>query len=551
MNGARFTAVLAGLAILLAVLAGLDVIAPRSQQESGLVAAEPARSGAWTCTIVDASASSPPHVSAIGAPSDGNAAAEVVLDLIGDGTVGRIQPLAPFPETATGRDLADPIADAGALLARWRRTPAVMARSWQRDASDGPGGTLAGPCVAASSERWVVPGVSTAGGAVASLALTNVFDVDASVSITLATPSGERAPVLLENVVVQRRSVLRIVLNEHAPEERDLGVVVTTRSGRVVVEAVQTFDAAIGGIDGVSLVAAAPEAAEVWTVPWLAGAPAAVSDDGDDGDVAGAGSDGQSGDDDTGDVGIDPTLVDLVGDVDLPGTPAGWLWITNPSDDRATVLVTLHTQTGALLTDILEIITLDPMQVTRLSLDGALPPGVEQVAVTVASENGVPVVVSAATTVASNDVDDTSLAVVAAVAAPAPVWVVPSEPLPGRSTYLAISNPSGADAMVDISLWTAEGILRPDALHGVGIPSGAMRVIELSSLVQADLVDSAAVVTATMGEVVVGHIGRALDGPLDLVVHPGVPSTVWSGGRLVSSTRFDPALANQTRRERD
>ena len=45
-----------------------------------------------------------------------------------------------------------------------------------------------------------------------------------------ATPHGK--PILLENVVVPRHSVRSILVNEHRPEELDVGLLVETRAGR-------------------------------------------------------------------------------------------------------------------------------------------------------------------------------------------------------------------------------------------------------------------------------------------------------------------------------
>ncbi len=552
MTSGRFTAILFGLVLALGLLSALDVVSPDVGDDDQFVRAEAARSGSWTCPLAGLEGGADAHLVAAAPPGDSGIAADVTYDQVLDGDVQRVARTAAFHEQAIGttwpgvRSAVDG-GEAG-LVARWRRQPAAIGRWWQLRADQGPGGILSAPCIAGTSSTWVVPGVSTAGGAEASLVLANPFASDASVVVTLALPDGPQQPVLLENVVVPAQSVTRLRLNEHAPEQRDLGVVVRTRSGRVVVEALQSVNAAIGGIEGVTVVPAAMAGGDAWTVPWLSAEPRPAGeepvDPGADRAPIGDG-DGADGDDEELPT-ADPVRVD-----DLTGDHSSWVWVTNVGDDDAVLLLTLHGPDGSELVDTFDEPVLPPGAVRRIPLDGLLPPGAPRVGITVASENGVPIVAGVATQVADDDEDRTGLSVQLGAPATDRVWVVPGESPVDRRLVLAVVNNGGEPATVALSLWTEAGIVRPAEVQELVLAPGAQQLVDLTDVVAPGMDSQVVFVRAVAGQVVAGRVAWAPDedDDLSLVAHLGVPSAVWSGGTLVPTTRFDPSLTGEVVRE--
>ncbi len=545
MTSGRFTAVLFGLVLLLGLLSALDVVTPEVGERSDLVASEAARSGAWTCPVAGLAPTGQAQLVAAAPPGDSGIAADVTFDQFLDGATTRVVRTAAFPEQAVATPVEGVAASGNVtgdlgIVARWRRQPAALGRSYRVSGDQGPGGVLSAPCIPGTSSTWIVPGVSTAGGAEATLVLSNPFASDASVRITLALPDGPRQPVLLENIVVPAQSVRRLSLNEHAPEERDLGVVVTTRSGRVVVEGMQSVNAAIGGIEGITLTAAAKSGGDSWTIPWLAAEPRPRTDN----DVSDAGD------------GAQPTVVTGDGPVArvvridrLAGDTSSWVWVTNVGDDDAVLLLTVHGPDGSELVDTFDEPVLPPGTIRRIDLDGLLPLGQPRAGITIATENGVPIVASVATQVATDDEDRTGLVVQLGAPATDAVWVVPGEAPEGRRWLLSLVNTGGEDAIVAVSLWTEGGILRPDAVQAVSVPAGTQRLVDLSEVVDPTLAAQVVHVRADAGAVVAGRVGWSTDGGLGLVAHLGVPSSVWSGGLLVPTTRFDPSLTGHVVRE--
>lgn len=576
MNSQRFTAVLFGLALLLGLLSALDVVAPDLGDPPTLTTAEAARSGSWTCSAAGLSQGATVEMTASAAPgglasstaaSDETSptsvdpaggtgvAAEVTYDRFAAGAEARVDRAAPFPEQSATTAIAHPDFPVArvefGVSARWRRQPAAVGRTWERSAEFGPAGLLSAPCVPGSSAVWVLPGLSTAGGAEATVVLSNPFGTDASVTMTLATTTGPEQPSLLENVVVPANSVRLLALNEHAPERRDVGVIVTARSGRVVVEALQSINAAIGGIEGVTVVRAAPAGAATWTIPWVAMSPApaavgtspldpdgsaSVDDEPTSSSSDGAGSADQDGV-------LTPTGdAQMVTREGLDGTPSSWIWVTNVDVDDAILLVTVHGPNGGELVDLGETI-LAPGAVRRIDLDGLTPHA--RAAVTVGTENGVNIVASVGTQVADSDEDRTGIAVQLGAADPDPIWVLPGEAPAGRRQVLSLVNPGGEVATVAISMWTSEGIVRPASAQLIEVPPGTQRLVDLANVLDVSLSSSVVFVQAISGAVVAGRVGFADEARLDLIANVGVPSSVWRGGTLVPVTRFDPYLTGE------
>ncbi|MFT5222361.1 MAG: hypothetical protein ACI867_000660 [Glaciecola sp.] len=570
MNSSRFTAILFTLALVLGLLSALDVVAPEIGDSPTLTTAEAARSGSWTCPAAGLAEGAELTISAVVPPAaaleeelegdapafvpgplerrfaDAGVPSQVTYDRFGQGSEARVGRAGPFAEQAVNTTIGHPqfplVRDEFAVAARWRRQPAALGRSYERSSAFGPGGLLAAPCVSGSSSMWVLAGLSTAGGAEATIVLSNPFASDASVTVTLATELGPEQPSLLENVVVPAQSVRLLALNEYAPERRDVGVVIRSRSGRVVVEALQSVNAAIGGIEGVTIVPAAPAGASTWTIPWVGITPSPdqlLDADGIDGETDQVQSDASDVPESS------EAQARVIAADDLPGVPSSWVWVTNVGEDDAVLLVTVHGPDGGVLAEIGEDAVLAPGAIRRISLDALAAGAATRAAVTVATENDVPIVASVATQVAASDEDRTGLTVQLGASAPDDVWVLPGESPAGRFHLISLVNPSGDDAVVAISLWTSAGIARPEAVQEVLVPPGTFRLIDITDVLDPELGSSVVFVQAVTGQVVAGRVGYRLQGRLDIVANIGIPSSVWSGGTLVPTTRFDPSLTGE------
>lgn len=584
------------LALVVLVVGGLVVADLRSPStvtdRPTPVAAGPAVGGAWYC--------------AAGAVGDGNDLEVLTASPPGpdtpsdteiralDGTTTRVATQPVFPGSARLTDLDTDEVDGEAVGAavRWWDQPTATSRVWSIDAGEGPSGLVSGPCASAPSPTWYLPGLSTAGGGTARLYLVNPFATDASVSISFTTPAGPEQPILLENISVAESSVEVIELNEFIPRQADIGVVVETRSGRVVVEGVQRLDAAIGGVDAVALVRAAPQLAETWTIPWSLTEPTpevggegtdapdeeegtdAPDDDGDE--VAPADDEpGQPApvptdvptDDDTGtptdgvtetptDGATDPTdeptedptgpapaFDDQVVSTESPGDgTASWIWVSNPGEEPAAVTVTLHASSGAVVPDIGDELLVDAGHVLRVDLRGLLPPGESAAGATIRSENGVPVAAGVSTLLRpeSGDPDTTGYTSQLGWPSPDASWVVPGERMAGRSQVLHLTNPGAETALVDVALWDGAALRRPDGLQGVEVGAGAL--VELDVTDDLDGAEqSVAFVTATEGSIVAGRHSFGSE-VADWVAHTGVPARLWSGGDVVPPVDHDPQL---------
>lgn len=495
----RWVPVLAIVA-LVAVGVGVDRLDPSTATaRPEPVPAGAAVSGAWYCAAGDTAESAEMRVIAAAPPNDAGTPAEVTIDSFSAGVTARSLDTHVNPGSSARRDLPSGLGEVG-IAARWWEAPAAVTRSAFVRPAGGPEGYLEGPCVPEPSPTWIVPGVATAGGAQAVLVLANPFDTDASVAVTFTTPEGPIEPKLLENVVVPKRSTRSVLLNEHAPERPDLGVVVTTRAGRVVAEGVQTLSAAIGGVDGVSLVPAAARPAENWTVPWL-----------------------EVGGEDT----------------------QSWLWVSNVADRPAALALTLHTPTGGVVPDTLDELTVAPGETRRVDLRGLLPEGTTRSGVTVRSENSVPITVSAATRFAGPDPARTGFAVRLGATDPDRLWVLTGGPTRGRDTRLSLVNPGSERAVIDVLVWSADGAVRPRELQGVTVAPGSLRIVDVTGFLPAEADDHTLFVTAREGSVVAGRQAEDRTGTRRLVATLGVPGALWAGGEIVPPVEFAPALTQR------
>ncbi|MDP9021562.1 MAG: DUF5719 family protein [Actinomycetota bacterium] len=480
--------------VALGIVAGvaLDLLTPAASDPPATTAAGPAVSGAWYCAAGDTATGNGMFV--ITAVPPGSATGSVVrVDTVGGGEIARGAEAEVFAGGVRVDGLPPERAEAG-VSARWWRTPAAVTRVWVRGQPGEPAGLVEGPCVAEPSPTWYLPGVNTAGGAQAAISLVNPFDVDAAVAVDLLTPDGVQRPERLKNVGIPARTVKTIPLNEHAPELADLGAVVRLRAGRVVAEAWQSMDPAVGGVEGMTLAPLAPAPQDTWTVPWV-----------------------------------------------RTGDAESWLWVANTSEGPASLAVTVHTPDGGAPPEGLEELTVPGESVHRIDLRGALPEDVRSAGVTVTSSNGVPVVVSAATRITNPDPERTGFSILLGEPAPDPQWVISTGPLRGRHEVLHLVNPTSQPLTVEIIAASATSAVSPDDWRELAVPPGAAIDVDISA--EGDDLDQHAIfVQADGGGVVAGLHSVERSGPMRLLAHAGVPSRLWAGGQPVPPVRFAPGL---------
>lgn len=485
------------------------ISAPPEPVETAPVTAPPATAGAAFCGVGQPGDDGAFEVVAAAPPADGSRPSQVAVNSFRDGTLESLREGPVFPSSsATVPVVTGP--EGTGIVTRWRGAPSATTRIWRPQEATTPPTVVAGPCPTSTSPRWVVPGLATAGGATADLVIANPFGSDAAVSVAFTTPNGLREPRLLANIAVSGRSVKTISVNEHAPAEPDLGAIVTVRSGRAIVEGIQRLDAAIGGVNAASLATAAPTAATTWTVPWF----------------------------------------EVDGD-----TSESWLWVTNPDDVSASLTLTLHTDTGGTVPEGLVELDVGPGQVRRVDLRDLVP--ATQAAVTVRSDNGVPVVVSGVTRMQLGSPERSGMAVQLAQPETASTWVLTMPLGADRASVVHLANPAGEDAVVSISLWGGAGVIRPPELARITIPPGGVTARTLTEHLPQTEGTATAFVEAETGAVVAGveSMVDPADGEdgegeagspgsaLELVAYPGVPSTLWAGGGSVPPVSYGASLA--------
>lgn len=130
----------------------------------------------------------------------------------------------------------------------------------------GARGASVAPCASDASDTWYFANGTTERDAVEVLALFNPFPDDAIVDITFATDDGRDEPAALAGLPVAANSTTLVDVHEHVRRRAVTATSVVTRTGRLVVDRIQSFDGALGR-RGVSLTLGAPAPAEEWTFP--------------------------------------------------------------------------------------------------------------------------------------------------------------------------------------------------------------------------------------------------------------------------------------------
>jgi hypothetical protein len=121
------------------------------------------------------------------------------------------------------------------------------------------------PCASAPSDAWYFPTGTTTRDAQELLAVFNPFAVDAVIDVTLQTSDGFRNPGELRSLPVPGGQMRVVDLSTLVPRIEQLAATVVSRSGRVIVDRLQSFD----GSDpnhpsGVAATLGVPVPANVW-----------------------------------------------------------------------------------------------------------------------------------------------------------------------------------------------------------------------------------------------------------------------------------------------
>ncbi len=129
----------------------------------------------------------------------------------------------------------------------------------------GVGGWDADRCSSQASDTWYLPWGQTAPQEASSLrlALFNPFAVEAVVDISFDTDDGFRAPEALQGFLVPPRRLVTVDVTNIVPVRQRISTSVVARSGRLVVDGVES----LSGVDGsvtLDVTPAAPEPATSW-----------------------------------------------------------------------------------------------------------------------------------------------------------------------------------------------------------------------------------------------------------------------------------------------
>lgn len=482
MNRRRSWIVLVVVVLVVAGVLGAErlVDLPEAAPTAAAPVAGDAVSGAYTCAVGDGREGSELALVAARPGEGGGDPAALDLEVFGGGEGRSSSEPSIFPGAHVR---ATPSGDADlATFATWSAAPVAVTREWRLlDVQDSPSGTLAGPCHARLSNRWVIPGLSTDGGNEARIRAVNPFPTDATIAVGFLTPRGPQEPLALQNLTVPAYGSFEVAVNDSMPEQADLTAVVRVLSGRAVAEGYLLTRSAIGGVDGVSLLESSAAPSESWTVPWVSGR---------DGDVS-------------------------------------WLWVANLGERPAPVEITLHTPDGGVPPVGLSDVTVAPGQVRRVDLRGTFPEGATSAAVTVRSD-GAPVHVSGAVRRSDDDAAQTGFSVQRGAPATDATWVVSGGATAGRNERIEVVNPGSAPVGFSVVLFNGSTVLRPSEFTDLEIGPGQTRSLPLDEVL-GDVPGWSAQVVAD-GGLVAGRIGAGGEGGLHLLAHAGVPSAAWSPG---------------------
>lgn len=131
----------------------------------------------------------------------------------------------------------------------------------------GPTGRAFGACASAPSNTWYFPAGTTRAGTRMVLALFNPFAGDAVVDIAFDTDDGTRTPQAYQALVVPAGRLVAVDVSEVVTLRAEVATEVKARSGRLVVDQIQSGDGSEGAPRGLAVTLGASAPAETWLFP--------------------------------------------------------------------------------------------------------------------------------------------------------------------------------------------------------------------------------------------------------------------------------------------
>ncbi|MCB9373796.1 MAG: hypothetical protein H6518_13635 [Microthrixaceae bacterium] len=127
-------------------------------------------------------------------------------------------------------------------------------------------GTDVSPCASTASPTWYFAAGATTRDAVETLVFFNPFPDDAVVDVSFRTDQDLRTPEQFEGLVIPGQSVIARDVGEVVTRREHVSASVVARSGRIVVDRLQSFDGT-EGVQGLTVALGAPIATETWFFP--------------------------------------------------------------------------------------------------------------------------------------------------------------------------------------------------------------------------------------------------------------------------------------------
>lgn len=322
-------------------------------------------------------------------------------------------------------------------------------------------GVAAAPCATSPSSTWYLAAGDTTRGARDLVVLFNPFPDDAVADLTFATTEGFRAPQQYANLVVPGQRVLVLDIGAVVTRVPEAAATITTRTGRLVVDRIQSYDGTDGPA-GADLTPAAPRPAPVWTFP------------------AGLVAEGVSES----------------------------VTVYNPTERRAEVDVELTVDPAAdLVVEPIEL-SIAPESYAEVVINDEerVPPDVEH-SIVVRTQNDVPVVAERWTRT-TEPAERAGLSTTLGSPLVATTWYFAAGAADAGSALLTVVNPSPATAAV-LDVETLAGGQRSavDNLTGLEVPAGGRLVVDVGAA--PDQPEAALVVTATVAVVVERRLDAA------------------------------------------
>lgn len=130
-------------------------------------------------------------------------------------------------------------------------------------------GTDVSPCSSTASPTWYFAAGATTQDATETLVFFNPFPDDAVVDVSFRTDQDLRTPEAFEGIVIPGQSVVARDVGEVVTRREHVSASVVARSGRIIVDRIQSYDGSDDELErqGLTVALGAPEPAETWYFP--------------------------------------------------------------------------------------------------------------------------------------------------------------------------------------------------------------------------------------------------------------------------------------------